>query len=267
MRRKGFTLIELLVVIAIIALLLSVMLPSLRKAKQYAKRIIDITNLRSLSTGLHIYLNSNNDRFFDYGVGMLWMDRVGDTVDNLDDIRYCPETTAKMQEVRNAFDGSNRIWGTSTRPWLWNSLVDPSLPPALGSYGLNGWLYARNGPIASADEQLRYSNRASIRNPVSTPFILDSYWVDGWPKNTNVLPETAYDYSAENGTDHGGTNSSSSTMIGRFVTDRHGPETNVIFIDGQVRTISHAELWTLSWHKNSQPRFDVRPPQPIPAKK
>ncbi len=57
---KGFTLIELLVVIAIIALLLSVLLPSLNMAKDIAKRIGCSTNLRSLAMATIFYTDDND---------------------------------------------------------------------------------------------------------------------------------------------------------------------------------------------------------------
>jgi prepilin-type N-terminal cleavage/methylation domain-containing protein len=275
MRKRGFTLIELLVVIAIIALLLSVMLPSLRKAKAYARKVIDSTNLRSLSMALHIYLNTNNDRFFDYGTGTLWMDRISDAIDDLDAIRFCPETTGKVQEVLNDYNGSNSIWGTSMRPWLWNNSSNPIDRYEMGSYGLNGWFYAecKNKPAghtclvcqsSDADRKLLFQNRAAVRNPGKTPFILDANWVDGWARNTNTLPATGYRYDTGD-TTHGGMGVT--TMIGRYVVDRHGPETNVIFLDGQVQTIPHADLWTLFWHRGSTPNFNATVPQPIPAKK
>ena len=58
---KAFTLIELLVVIAIIALLLSIVVPSLRMAREVAKRTICATNLNSLGQGVYLYANDNQD--------------------------------------------------------------------------------------------------------------------------------------------------------------------------------------------------------------
>ncbi len=60
-KKEGFTLIELLVVIAIIALLLSILLPSLRMAKEHARRLICGTNLRTIGQSLALYAGENDD--------------------------------------------------------------------------------------------------------------------------------------------------------------------------------------------------------------
>ena len=60
---QGFTLIELLVVVAIIALLVSILLPSLQDARELARRSVCGSNLHQLSIGLHLYANDNDNKY------------------------------------------------------------------------------------------------------------------------------------------------------------------------------------------------------------
>lgn len=60
-RRGAFTLIELLVVIAIVALLISILLPALRKVHQNAMNVVCISNLHSVGKAIHSYSLDFND--------------------------------------------------------------------------------------------------------------------------------------------------------------------------------------------------------------
>lgn len=70
--RRAFTLVELLVVIGIIAVLVSLLLPALNKAREAASRAVCLSNLHQLNTMFRMYGNMYNDTY----VGC------GDSIDN-----------------------------------------------------------------------------------------------------------------------------------------------------------------------------------------
>jgi prepilin-type N-terminal cleavage/methylation domain-containing protein len=59
--RTGFTLIELLVVVAIIALLISILLPSLQRAREQAKQVVCGSNQKNLHRAVFLYAQENED--------------------------------------------------------------------------------------------------------------------------------------------------------------------------------------------------------------
>ena len=146
---KGFTLIELLVVISIIALLLSILMPSLHKVKSQAQRVICQANLRQWATIFTAYGNGNDYRFPRDGTGFdqeYWMTALDGYYDySKGDFRLCP-VASKTREGFNPLDAINdptyvgflghtrAVWGPKR---YWASFRDEDF----GSYGANMWIF------------------------------------------------------------------------------------------------------------------------------
>lgn len=74
MRRNAFTLIELLVVISIIALLISLLLPALRKAREAAYTAVCFSNMRQIVLAANVYANEHRGRL--PTTDGSWLDRI-----------------------------------------------------------------------------------------------------------------------------------------------------------------------------------------------
>ena len=77
-RQRAFTLIELLVVIAIIALLMAILMPTLKRAREQGQRAVCLGNLKQLGLASILYADDNDDKLVSSEAGGTWRNQFGE---------------------------------------------------------------------------------------------------------------------------------------------------------------------------------------------
>jgi len=74
-KRTGFTLIELLVVISVIAILMAILMPALKRAREQGQRAVCVSTVKQLTLCWVMYADDNDDRLVNGEAGIDWNGR------------------------------------------------------------------------------------------------------------------------------------------------------------------------------------------------
>jgi prepilin-type N-terminal cleavage/methylation domain-containing protein len=254
--RKGFTLIELLVVIAIIALLLSILLPSLKKAKEAARTVVCRSNTHQWGLIWKLYTDNYKGKFTDgntfpagypdtgYKRGQ-WIVAIRDYLPSKDKILLCPSASLPLPITGDQ-------GGTRYAYYMGQGL---SGERELCSYGFNCWLFNQTGTVQNRVEQYCWKTWSGVKVASTVPLMLDSAWRGGgpWGSVTATTNQAPPDSPVTSGSDHCEWLSEGYEMM-HFALPRHSGGINSVFMDLSSRKVELPELWTLKWHKE----YDIR---------
>ena len=259
---RAFTLIELLVVIAIIAILAALLLPALAKAKQKAREISCVSNVKQITLAYRSY--SLEHESVPYGPGLpdgtYWMGALRDYYGNSEKVIQCPVSRPPepippgLQVTANG--NADTMWYRARLPYNGQNTT------YMGGYGINNWLYEQIYPSETARynqgyDDLLFRKDTAIRSPGTTPAFSDCIRMGVMPLATDKPAINLYTGAQ---LDH----------MGRITIPRHrysSPAKAPTFLTGSQRlpggitmgfTDGHAEivplekLWQQTWHLNYQ---------------
>ena len=185
----GFTLIELLVVISIIALLLSILLPSLNKAREFGKRITCASHLAQWNKAVMMYSmeyedyippgysNVNGQAVYfpelcePYLLGGLPKKEGNDykPVSNSESLWWCPTMPLSAQKFLNFCIST----GNNFSPLFISYGLNSDVKVINGSEGFVGLYRQSYTGVSSQNGPIRYSK---IRTPSSIVMMVDTNW-------------------------------------------------------------------------------------------
>lgn len=248
-RRRGFTLIELLVVIAIIALLMSILMPALRKVKEQGNMVKCLGNLKQWNMLFAIYVQENNGKFYSGQAdgrdtdGFWWIAQMKEKEQSRIDnpLWFCPKNKDTAQTASGASNNKISIYTS------WGIFTGSNISPdgIAGSYGINGWVLgvpAQGAALSENRTRVDHWRTPQVKEAAYVPLMAEALRFDLWPQ-PNQGPAQSEE-AAWSGTEH----------MARTCINRHIGHLNMSFADWSARRVGLKELWTLKWHR----KFNTR---------
>jgi len=235
MLRRGFTLIELLVVIAIIAILAAILFPVFAQAREKARSISCVSNLKQLATGVNMY-TQDYDETYPMAVRNDWTESWPVLV----------QPYVKSYDLFRCPSDPNRTQPDWTRGWG----GVPISYTANGAFAWNGSANATVGVMGMAQTWLNpmVTSLASVGRPAETVMLTEKHngdvlRVGGWGNLSSFAPGCIimglddWDTLAANQLPDGRRSATAAWPRGRdgSVSARHSEMANFAFADGHVK--------------------------------
>jgi prepilin-type N-terminal cleavage/methylation domain-containing protein len=243
-KKRGFTLIELLVVIAIIAVLMGILMPTLRKVKEQGNMIKCMGNLKQWNLIHAMYVQENNGKFYSGtpNEAFYWLAQMKDKDQSWiqNPLWFCPKNKNMEREPDGSPGGTLSIytaWGVYTRADYPGFCADG----VAGSYGINGYVLDLKGNPTTMSEGRRpqdFWHTPQVKGAAQIPLMAESLRFDLWPQPSN--PPADREDAVWNSNNH----------MARACMNRHVGYENISMCDFSVRKVGLKELYTLKWHKN-----------------
>jgi prepilin-type processing-associated H-X9-DG protein len=253
------------VVISIIALLLSILLPALGKAKAAAQSVVCLSGLKQASYVSITFASENKDKLQHH-----WWAKDSDGVMFHTKSNAEPELKRKIMwmyaaegyyqdpkfmlcpsapKTLNPPESGVAQFGDVKHAWFagWGPNLKGTNFPAMSSLVFNDWL-GSEGPTPYEANTVFGKNLFLTTNQSQSgkiPMLLDGSWYHTTPElhfpapadDPLKFPEKAYKHATGN-------------WFSDVCMPRHQKRTQVVFLDGSAQKIGLRSLWELRWHKN-----------------